>query len=46
MSPVASESMHAFDAATKAGQAPFKVKDLAEAEFGRRSVSPSTRCRA
>ncbi|MFN8061694.1 MAG: adenosylhomocysteinase [Vicinamibacterales bacterium] len=38
MSPVASESMHAFDAATKAGRAPFKVKDLAEAEFGRKEI--------
>ena len=30
--------MHAFDAARKAGREPFKVKDLALAEFGRKEI--------
>jgi adenosylhomocysteinase len=30
--------MHAFDAAVKAGREPFKVKDLALAEFGRKEI--------
>ena len=29
---------HAFDAATKAGRPPFKVADLALAEFGRKEI--------
>ncbi len=35
---VAIETMHAFDAAAKAGRVPFKVKDLSEAEFGRKEI--------
>src|SRR5512147_1536998 len=35
---VALETMHAFDAAAKAGRVPFKVKDLSEAEFGRKEI--------
>ncbi len=35
---VAIDTMHAFDAATKAGRVPFKVKDLSLAEFGRKEV--------
>src|ERR671925_1491714 len=30
--------MHAFDAARKAGREPYKVKDLALAEFGRKEI--------
>src|SRR3954465_9925501 len=30
--------MHAFEAATKAGREPYKVKDLALAEFGRKEI--------
>src|SRR5687767_1333336 len=30
--------MHAFEAATKAGREPFKVKDLSLAEFGRKEI--------
>jgi adenosylhomocysteinase len=30
--------MHAFDAAAKAGRAPYKVKDLSLAEFGRKEM--------
>ena len=30
--------MHAFDAAVKAGREPYKVKDLGEAEFGRKEI--------
>ncbi len=30
--------MHAFDAASKAGREPFKVKDLSLAEFGRNEI--------
>src|SRR6478672_12104763 len=30
--------IHAFDEAVKAGRAPFKVKDLALAEFGRKEI--------
>src|ERR671914_57771 len=30
--------MHAFDAAVKVGREPFKVKDLALAEFGRKEI--------
>ncbi len=37
MSTAVSE-MHAFDAAKKAGREPFKVKDLSEAEFGRKEM--------
>jgi len=35
---VAIDTTHAFDAATKAGRVPFKVKDLSLAEFGRKEV--------
>jgi adenosylhomocysteinase len=35
---VAIDTVHAFDAAVKAGRAPFKVKDLSLAEFGRKEV--------
>jgi adenosylhomocysteinase len=37
MSTVA-EKVHAFEAATAAGRQPFKVKDLALAEFGRKEI--------
>ncbi|MGE5816332.1 MAG: adenosylhomocysteinase [Acidobacteriota bacterium] len=30
--------MHAFEAATKAGRVPYKVKDLSLAEFGRKEI--------
>ena len=32
------ETLHAFDAAKKAGREPFKVKDLALADFGRKEI--------
>jgi len=32
------DTMHAFDAAKKAGRAPFKVKDLSLADFGRKEI--------
>ena len=32
------KEMHAFDAAVKAGREPFKVKDLSQAEFGRKEI--------
>ena len=32
------QPVHAFDAATKAGREPFKVKDLSLAEFGRKEI--------
>jgi adenosylhomocysteinase len=35
---VAVTTAHAFDAATKAGRVPFKVKDLSLAEFGRKEI--------
>jgi len=35
---VAIDATQAFDAAVKAGRAPFKVKDLSLAEFGRKEV--------
>jgi adenosylhomocysteinase len=35
---VAVATQHAFDAARKAGRAPFKVKDLSLAEFGRKEI--------
>jgi adenosylhomocysteinase len=35
---VATETLHAFDAARKAGREPFKVKDLGQAEFGRKEI--------
>src|SRR5687767_14296714 len=35
---VAVREMHAFEAATKAGREPFKVKDLSLAEFGRKEI--------
>ena len=31
--------MHAFDAAVKAGREPYKVKDLSQAEFGRKEMN-------
>src|SRR6266540_4362513 len=34
----ATEEMHAFDAARKAGREPYKVKDLGLAEFGRKEI--------
>jgi adenosylhomocysteinase len=34
----ASPALHAFDAARDAGREPFKVKDLALAEFGRKEI--------
>ncbi|MCL4813401.1 MAG: adenosylhomocysteinase [Vicinamibacteraceae bacterium] len=35
---VATETLHAFEAARKAGREPFKVKDLSLAEFGRKEI--------
>jgi adenosylhomocysteinase len=35
---VATETVHAFDAAARAGRVPFKVKDLTLADFGRREI--------
>jgi adenosylhomocysteinase len=35
---VAMETMHAFEAAKKAGREPFKVRDLGLAEFGRKEI--------
>jgi adenosylhomocysteinase len=35
---VATETVHAFDAAARAGRLPFKVKDLTLADFGRREI--------
>src|SRR5689334_9949740 len=32
------KEMHPFDAAAKAGRVPYKVKDLAEAELGRKEI--------
>ena len=32
------KEMHAFEAAVKAGREPFKVKDLSQAEFGRKEM--------
>jgi adenosylhomocysteinase len=37
MSTVVRE-MHSFEAAVKAGRVPFKVKDLSQAEFGRKEI--------
>src|SRR5947207_302967 len=34
----ATQEMHAFDAAKKAGREPYKVKDLGLAEFGRKEI--------
>jgi adenosylhomocysteinase len=36
--PTATEKLHPFAAAKNAGREPFKVKDLAEAEFGRKEI--------
>jgi adenosylhomocysteinase len=36
--PVATETMHAFEAARKSGREPFKVRDLGLAEFGRKEI--------
>jgi adenosylhomocysteinase len=38
MSPSVAETVHAFDAARKAGREPYKVKDLSLAEFGRKEI--------
>jgi adenosylhomocysteinase len=38
MSPVASETIHPFVASTQANRVPFKVKDLSQAEFGRKEI--------
>jgi adenosylhomocysteinase len=38
MSTTAVKEMHAFETATKAGRVPYKVKDLALAEFGRKEI--------
>jgi adenosylhomocysteinase len=35
---VAADTIHAFDAARKAGRVPFKVKDLSLAELGRKEI--------
>jgi len=34
----ATKTIHPFDAAREAGRAPFKVRDLTEAEFGRKEI--------
>ena len=34
----ATSTVHAFDAARKAGREPFKVKDLSLADFGRQEI--------
>ena len=36
--PTVAEKVHAFDAAKAAGREPFKVKDLALADFGRKEI--------
>src|SRR5215470_14746075 len=36
--PTATEKMHAFAAAKAAGREPFKVKDLSQAEYGRKEI--------
>jgi adenosylhomocysteinase len=38
MSTTAVKEMHAFEAATRAGRVPYKVKDLSLAEFGRKEI--------
>ena len=38
MSTAVKDTLHPFDAARKAGREPFKVKNLAEAEFGRKEI--------
>jgi len=38
MSPVASETVHPFVASKQANRPPFKVKDLSQAEFGRKEI--------
>jgi len=38
MTVAVKEQMHAFDAAVKAGREPYKVKDLALAELGRKEI--------
>jgi S-adenosylhomocysteine hydrolase len=38
MATAVSESVHAFEAATKAGRAPYKVADLSLAEWGRKEL--------
>ena len=32
------DEMHAFDAAARAGREPYKVRDLSQAEFGRKEM--------
>src|SRR5215475_8358844 len=36
--PTATEKMHAFAAARAAGREPYKVRDLSQAEFGRKEI--------
>jgi len=36
--PTAVRELHSFDEAVKAGRSPFKVKDLQQAEFGRKEI--------
>jgi adenosylhomocysteinase len=38
MAPLATETLHPFDEATKAARVPFKVKDLSLAEYGRKEI--------
>ncbi len=38
MSPTATETLHPFAAARKAGREPYKVKDLSLAEYGRKEM--------
>ncbi len=38
MSPTAEKLQHPFEAARAAGREPFKVRNLAEAEFGRKEI--------
>ena len=38
MTTAVGAQVHAFEAARKAGREPFKVKDLGEAEFGRKEI--------
>ena len=38
MSTTVTQRMHAFEASEKAGRPPYKVKDLTEAEFGRKEI--------
>ena len=38
MSPTATETLHPFAAARKAGREPYKVEDLSLAEYGRKEI--------